>query len=107
MLVGLLLVRRINDEDLSLTKHRGIISLVAVLTTVVVCLSVALWSPAGVVTNALILLVVSLCGFHVAAWYAFDRKRAWQCLDYALELVTVTSLFAAVAGIQQSAISQI
>lgn len=89
------------------TKVRGVVALAAAATTVLASIAVAAWLSAGVIAKALILLVVSISGFHTAAWFAFERKQAWLVLDYALEAVTVVSLFAAVAGIQQSAVSAI
>ena len=89
------------------TRFRGMCALAAAATTVVVSVVVATWLNAGVITTALVVLVLSISGFHAAAWYAFERKRVWLVLDYALETVTVVSLFAAVAGIQQSAVSGI
>lgn len=89
------------------TKVRGVVALAAAATTVLASIAVAAWLSTGVIAKALILLVVSISGFHAAAWFAFERKQAWLVLDYALEAVTVVSLFAAVAGIQQSAVSAI
>jgi hypothetical protein len=74
--------------------------------TCLVCLTIAAWSPAGIIANAVLILVVSLAGFHAAVWFSHERKLAWQMLDYALELITVVALIAALAGIQQSAVAE-
>lgn len=68
--------------------------------------TIAAWSPFGVIGNAIVILIVSLLGFHGAVWFSYERKMAWQALDYALELITVVSLIAALAGIQQSAVAE-
>jgi hypothetical protein len=52
-------------------------------------------------------LVISLAELHAAAWWSHERKLPWQILDYALDLVTLVSLVAALAGIQQSAVAEI
>jgi hypothetical protein len=89
------------------TGFRRAVALASVAATVLISLSIAAWSSASVLINALVVLAVSIAGFHVVAWYAFERKRAWQTLDYALDSVTIVSLFAAAAGIQQSAVSEL
>ena len=74
--------------------------------TFLVCASVALWSRSSITANAVIILFVSLVGFHAVGWLSYERKLAWQTLDYALELITVISLIAVIAGIQQSAVTE-
>jgi len=90
-----------------IVKRRGSIAAVVSVITTAVCLSVSLWSKAGVIPNAIVILITAVAGFHVVAWFTHARKRSWQILDYALELITVTSIFAALAGVQQSAVTGI
>ena len=86
-------------------KSRGTLALSLFGVTFLVCASVAAWSPAGILVNASCILVVSLLGFLGVACLSYERKLAWQLLDYTLELITVVSLIAALAGIQQSAVA--
>ena len=92
---------------LRLLEYRGISALVICVVTVVTCALVAAWSHAGILVNAICILVVSLLGFHCAAWLSYERSLTWQSLDYGLELITVVSLIAALAGIHQSAVAEI
>lgn len=89
------------------TGYRWVYSFGSVLVTVLICASIATWSHGGIVANSTAILFVSLVGFHATAWLSYERKLAWQSLDYALELITITSLIAVVAGIQQSAVAEI
>ena len=75
----------------------------AVTSCVLVAVLIALWSPAGIIANAVSILVASLLGFHFAAWLSHEHKVAWQILDYALELITVVSLVAANSSISEAA----
>jgi hypothetical protein len=86
---------------------RGTFALAVAVATLVVSVLVAVQLDASIITKALAILIISISGFHVAAWYAFERKGVWLVLDYALDAVTIVSLFAAVAGIQESAVSEI
>jgi hypothetical protein len=88
-------------------KHRGTASLAMCGFTAVVCVAIAVWSPAGVVANAVLVLLISLVGFHAVAGLSYEHKLAWQGLDYALEAITVISLVGAMAGIQQSAVTEV
>jgi hypothetical protein len=88
-------------------QHRGTASLALCGLTAVVCAAVAVWSPAGGVANAVLVLLISLVGFHAVARLSYEHKLAWEGLDYALEAITVISLVAAVAGIQQSAVTEV
>jgi hypothetical protein len=92
---------------LSLAKNRGIAALSLSGITLAVCALAAALSPAGILANAICVLVVALLGFHVAAWLSYERNLVWQIVDYALELITVVSLIAALGGIQQSAVAEI
>jgi hypothetical protein len=86
--------------------RRGAIALAVSGATVAATAAIAVWSPAGIIANAVSVLVLSLVGFHAAVWFSYERKVVWQVLDYALESVTVVSLMAALAGIQQSSLTE-
>jgi hypothetical protein len=86
---------------------RGFVSLAIAGVTLLACVGIARWSHGNLIFNAIVIVVVALCGFHVAAWFSYERKLIWQVLDYSLDLVTVASLIAAFAGIQQSSIAEI
>ena len=88
-------------------ERRGALALTASCATALICVAVAAWSPAAMVVNAVIILLISLAGLHVAAWTSHERKLPWQILDYALDLVTLVALIAALAGVQQSAVAEI
>jgi hypothetical protein len=38
-------------------------------------------------------------------WLSYERKPVWQATDYLLEVTTLVSLIAALAGIEQSAVA--
>lgn len=67
------------------------------------CALIAWLSRGGMIVTALAIFFASVIGFHLVALMSYRAKSAWLVLDYSLEVVTVTSLLAAVAGIQQSA----
>lgn len=90
-----------------LETRRKTYSVASIIATVLLCAFVAIWSGGHIVAKAAAILLVSLVGFHIAAWFSFDRKQAWLALDYAMEIITIISLMAVVAGIQQSAVAEI
>lgn len=69
---------------LRLPQRRVVWALVSSGVTVLLSTAIAAWSSAGIIANAIIILVVSLVGFHGAAWFSYERKLTWQALDYAL-----------------------
>jgi hypothetical protein len=82
-------------------------TILLVILTTTLCIAVATRLQAGLILNAIVIFATSLCGFHGVAWLTYRHKRIWNTLDYALELVTITTLVAALAGIQESSRTQI
>lgn len=82
------------------SRSRGALALAATATTVLFSVAVSTWLNAGVVTKALIALVVIVTGFDAAARFTFEPKRVSRVLDQTLATVALMFAFAAATGIQ-------
>src|SRR5882757_8497511 len=84
-------------------RSRPIFGASAMAVTVITCIFIARISSASVISTAAIIFFFSLLGFHITAIFTFRYARIWKATDYFLELSTIISVFAALAGIQEGA----
>jgi hypothetical protein len=92
---------------LTATVHSWITPFLVSLITLGLCAAIATRSTAAVIPNALVVFAVSVVGFHAVAALTYRRKRLWNALDYTMELVTIVTLLAALAGIQEASRLQV